>query len=57
MVDDSGEEPLLFDPEDRDELVLLGLLEERADGVEIKLRDSEDLLSDEPDELGCELLR
>jgi hypothetical protein len=36
---------------------LLRLLEERADGVETEPRDSEDLLSDETDELGRELLR
>lgn len=47
--DDFGDEPLLFDFEDRDE--------ERADGGESELRDSEDAPSDEPDELRCELLR
>jgi hypothetical protein len=57
VVDDSAEESLLFEPEDPDGLDLLRLLEERADGVETEPRDSEDLLSDETDELGRELLR
>jgi hypothetical protein len=47
--DDSGDEPLLFDFEDWED--------ERADGVDVELRDSDDPLCDEPDELRCELLR
>ena len=57
FVDDSGDEPLLFRPEDSDELVLLmPLLEEPTDDCEPELRDRDDLLPDEPDELGPELL-
>ena len=47
VVDEPSDEPPLFDIEDRDE--------ERVD--EPELRDPDDLLSDEPDELGRELLR
>jgi hypothetical protein len=47
--DDSGDEPLLFDFEEGEE--------ERADGAEAELRDSDDPLCDEPEELRRELLR
>jgi len=47
--DDVGDEPLPFDFEDWDE--------ERADGVDLELCDSDDGLSDDPDELRRELLR
>ena len=47
--DDSCDDPLPLDFEDGDE--------ERADGVEAELRDSDDALSDDPDELRRELLR
>lgn len=46
--DDVSDEPLLCDFDDGEE--------ERADGVEIELFDSDDLLSDEVDELRRELL-
>ena len=48
FADDSGDEPLLFGLEDADE---------PTDDFEPELRDPDDLLSDEPDELGRELLR
>gem|GEM_PF-3245078 len=47
--EDSGDEPLLFDFEEGEE--------ERADGVEAELRDSDEPLSDEREELRRELLR
>jgi len=47
--DDSGDEPLLFVFEEGEE--------ERADGAEAELRDSDDPLCDEPEELRRELLR
>ena len=55
---DIGDEPLLFAADEPDELaVLLPLLEERVDDFEPELPDPDDLLSDESDELGRELLR
>ena len=58
FVDDSGDEPLLFRPEDGDELgLVLPLLEDPTDDFEPELRDRDDGLSDEPDELVRELLR
>ena len=60
-IDDCGDEPLLF--ASVDELVLLSpLLEERTDDFEpesreLELRDPDDLLSDDCDELARELLR
>ncbi len=56
-LDDFGEDPLLSESEDFDELDLLPMpLEETADGCERELRELDDLLSDEPDGLDDSLL-
>ena len=55
---DVDDEPLLLAADEPDELSLLSpLLEERVDDFEPELRDPDEMLSDEPDELGRDLLR